>query len=404
MNPPVIPDDLVLRNGTGGRILLLVLDGLGGLPARPGAETELDAARTPHLDSLAERSSLGLFHPVAPGVTPGSGPGHLALFGYDPLRYLVGRGALSALGVGFPLQPGDLAVRLNLATLDGSGRVADRRAGRPSDAEGKKVVELVRERVKLERGVEYFLLHEKEHRAVLIMRGGELGPHLQDTDPQAEGVEPRPPLALDGESTRSSRLMTTFLAGAGEALADHPRVHGFLARGYASYQGFPAFRERFGLRGVAVAGYPMYRGVARLVGMEVPGEPTSLDAQVALLEQAGPESDFAFFHVKATDARGEDGDYDGKVAAIQAVDEILPRILSVGWDVVCITGDHSTPSTMKAHSWHPVPLLIHSSWVRPSADSFGENACRTGSLGSVRSTELMSLLLAHAGRMAKFGA
>lgn len=400
----MIPDDLVLRDGAGGRILLLVLDGLGGLPLRPGSETELDTASTPRLDSLAEGSSLGLFHPVAPGVTPGSGPGHLALFGYDPLRYLVGRGALSALGVGFPLQPGDLAVRLNLATLDDSGRVVDRRAGRPSDDEGREVVDLVREGVNLESGVEYFLLHEKEHRAVLILRGGELGAHLQDTDPQAEGVEPRPPLALDSGSTRSSRLMATFLTGARGILSQHPRVQGFLARGYASYQGFPSFHQRFGLNGVAVAGYPMYRGVARLVGMDVPGEPTSLDAQVALLEDAGSEADFAFFHVKATDARGEDGDFQGKVAAIQAVDELLPRILSVGWDVVCVTGDHSTPATMKTHSWHPVPLLIHSPWVRPSAASFGEKACRTGSLGAVRSTELMSLLLAHAGRLAKFGA
>lgn len=403
MNDTTLPDDLVDPAG-GGRIVLVILDGLGGLPHPESGKTELEAARTPNLDALARGGSLGMLVPVAPGITPGSGPGHLSLFGYDPVEYLIGRGALSALGVGFELRKGDVAARINLASFDAEGRVTDRRAGRPADEEGIRVVEKVRAALELPDGIEAFLLHEKEHRAVLILRGEGLAADLTDTDPQEEGVPPRPVQATRAGSERTAELLDRVLDRAREVLFDEPQVQGFLARGYAAYQGFPSLLDRFGLKGAVVARYPMYRGVARLVGMDVPGIPESDDEALALMEEVVPRHDFTFFHVKATDSRGEDRDFAGKVAAIEAADALMERIVALEPDVLVVTGDHSTPATYGAHSWHSVPVLIASTWARPTGDTFGESTCRQGDIGTVEAKHLMSLALAHAGRLVKFGA
>lgn len=401
-----LPDDLVHANG-GGRIVLVVLDGLGGLPHPTSGRTELEAARTPNLDALAASSSLGRLVPVAPGVTPGSGPGHLALFGYDPVSTVIGRGALSALGVGFPLEPGDLAVRLNLATLDAEGRVVDRRAGRPADDRARVAVDSLRRAFEGWHGageVEISVLHEKEHRAVLILRAPGLDDRLRDTDPQVIGVPPHPPEALHPDAGPTSELLSALLRRAREALSQGETITGVLARGYALHRKLPSIRDRFGLRGAAVARYPMYRGVARLVGMEIPGEPGSDDEALSLLEASAPDHDYLFLHFKAPDARGEDGDFDGKVAALEEADRAMARVVALEPEVLMVTGDHSTPAAMAIHSWHPVPLLLHSRWARPSADSFGESTCRTGDLGQLEARHLMSLALAHAGRLEKFGA
>jgi 2,3-bisphosphoglycerate-independent phosphoglycerate mutase len=398
-----LPDDVVIH-GQGGRIVLLVLDGVGGLPHPETGLTELETARIPNLDALAAESSLGMLLPVAPGITPGSGPGHLALFGYDPVECFIGRGALSALGVGFELVPGDVAVRLNLATLDAQGRVTDRRAGRPSDDEGRRIVEALREGVSLDGGADFFMLHEKEHRAVLVLRGDDLGGGVRETDPQQTGVAPHPPEALDVESERTARLMTLFLEQARELLAGEERVTGLLARGFARFEGFPSLEERFGVRGVAHARYPMYRGVARLVGMAVSQVPTDEAKVFESVERHFADFDFHFLHRKAADARGEDGDFDAKVAAIEEVDALVPRLTALGPDVLIVTGDHCTPATLRAHSWHHVPVLIRSAWCRPTGDEFSERACRGGDLGTLEARHLMSLALAHAGRLEKFGA
>jgi 2,3-bisphosphoglycerate-independent phosphoglycerate mutase len=402
MSPIRIPDDLVEKEG--GTILLVVLDGLGGLPDAKSGKTELEAAATPNLDALAARSSLGMHIPVAPGVTPGSGPAHLALFGYDPTEYVIGRGALSALGVGFDLKRGDLAVRLNLATLDSEGRILDRRAGRPPDAEGKRAVEILSSQVRPPLGVEFFVLHEKEHRAVLVLRGEGLGSEIRETDPQETGVLPLEPVALASGSKRAAEHMASFLRGAMSALQSEKRINGVLARGFALHDGIPSIQNRFGLGGTAVAAYPMYRGVARLVGMEVPGTPKDDEAAVALLEATFGARPFHFLHFKAPDARGEDGDFAGKATAIERVDAYLPRLLALGADVVLVTGDHSTPAAMGKHSWHPVPFLLSSAWSRPTAGSFSESTCRGGDCGQVEARHLMSLALANSGRLAKFGA
>jgi 2,3-bisphosphoglycerate-independent phosphoglycerate mutase len=404
MTTVALPDDVVDRNAQ-GRIALLVLDGVGGLPHPDHGLTELQAASTPNLDLLALESSLGRHIPVAPGITPGSGPGHLSLFGYDPIRFVVGRGALSALGVGFELERGDVAVRLNLATLDAEGRVLDRRAGRPSDQDANRVVDRLREGIQpSDGGIELFLIPEKEHRVVLVLRGPGLEAEVGDTDPQTTGVPPHPPEALEPGSRRTAEVLADVVDQVRAILVGEPTINGVLARGIALYEGFPSLQERFGLRGAAYARYPMYRGVARLVGMEIPDVPGSDEAAVALLERSFPSFDFHFLHLKAPDARGEDGDFDAKVAAIEEADAWIPRIRALEPEALVVTGDHSTPATFRAHTWHPVPLLIHSRWTRPSGERFHEGSCRTGDLGTVEARQIMSLALAHAGRLRKFGA
>lgn len=399
-----LPDALVERGVSGKKIVLFVLDGVGGLPHSGSGLTELETARTPHLDELARRSSLGALIPVRPGIAAGSGPGHLSLFGYDPIQYLIGRGALSALGVGFDLRAGDLAARLNLATLDGEDRVLDRRAGRPSDGEGRRVIALARERIVPPEGVQVFLEHEKEHRAVLILRGPDLGAELTDTDPQETGVGPLPVRALAPASERGAGLVQGILDQIRDILRDEDVINGVLARGFAAYEGYPSFHDRYGLRALAIAQYPMYRGVSRLVGMDVKQVPARPEDLVVLLSEYYEEYDFFFLHYKYTDSRGEDGDFDAKVAAIETVDALIPGITALEPEVLIVTGDHSTPATFKAHSWHSVPVLLASPWARPTGSRFTETEARKGDLGTFRGKHLMTLALAHAGRLLKFGA
>lgn len=402
MQHPRFPDDQIVSQG--GRIVLVVLDGLGGLPHPKTGLTELESARTPNMDALAARASVGLHAPVAPGITPGSGPAHLALFGYDPTTHVIGRGALSALGVGLDLGPGDVAARLNLATFDNQGRVTDRRADRPGDDEAERVVQKVRDQLQPPEGVQVHLKVEKEHRVVLRLRGEGLAANLSDTDPLNEGVPALECQAGDAASERTAEIVREVLSRFREILADEPVINGALARGFAAFERIPGYRERYGLRAAVTAKYPMYRGVAQLVGMEVPGIPESTAETVAVLENHFNDFDFHFLHFKDTDTRGHDGDFDGKVAAIEEIDALVPRIVDLEPEVIAITGDHSTPTLMKEHSWHPVPTLIASPLARPTTDAFGESSCRGGDLGSIRAVDLMSHLLAHAGRLSKFGA
>jgi 2,3-bisphosphoglycerate-independent phosphoglycerate mutase len=397
------PDSLV--HDEGGRIVLIVLDGLGGLPDPATGLTELETAATPHLDRLARGAALGMQLPVGHGISPGSGPGHLSLFGYDPIRFDIGRGVLSALGVGFDVQPGDIAIRLNFASLAADGRVTDRRAGRPSDDENRRLVKKLQDHVKGPGGVQVFFASEKEHRAVLVLRGRQLSAELADTDPQEEGVPPLPARATSPDAEITAGLLQTILDAAFDVLRDEPAANGILARGIDAYHPFPTFQERYKLNARAIAKYPMYRGVARLVGMDQARVPDSDAETVDVLSDAFDEYDFHFIHFKAMDSRGEDGDFAAKVKAIEAVDALMPRIEALEPDVMLITGDHSTPARLRAHSWHPVPVMIVSPWARPQPDAtFGERACARGELGTVPGRELMTLALAHAGRLAKYGA
>jgi 2,3-bisphosphoglycerate-independent phosphoglycerate mutase len=398
-----LPDELAEKSG--GRIVLVVMDGLGGLPDPATGKTELETAATPNLNRLAATAALGLHQPVAPGITPGSGPGHLALFGYDPLRWNIGRGVLSALGVGFQLKEGDLATRLNFATVDAEGRVTDRRAGRPSDDENKRLVAKLREKVKAPKGIELFFESEKEHRAVLILRGPGLRAELEDTDPQETGVPPLPVKAAVPEAKTTAEIVQTVLDSTREALRDDPKANAILARGFAAYGRYPTMQERFKLKCLAIAKYPMYRGVARLVGMDAQFTPETDEQSVELLTKNFDQYDFHFIHFKAVDSRGEDGDFAAKVKAIETIDPLIKRIEALNPDVLIVTGDHSTPARMRAHSWHPVPLLLKSAFTRGfGAKEFGERACAQGELGVFLTVHLMSLALANAGRLGKFGA
>lgn len=388
---------------TDSRILLLVMDGLGDIPNAQG-QTPLSAARKPNLDRLAREGCCGRFDPVGPGVTPGSGPGHLALFGYDPTRYEIGRGVLSAVGIDFPLQAGDVAARFNFCTLDAQGHIVDRRAGRIPTEENRRLVAKLRE-IQLP-GVQLFVETESEHRGVLVLRGEGLSPRIADTDPQKTGVRPLPVRALVPEAEKTAALVAQFVSEAHRVLAGEPQASGLLLRGFDSLPRIPSMQERFRLRPLCVATYPMYRGLARLVGMEVVEPPEGLADIPRVLTRYVEGHDFAFVHVKYTDKAGEDGDFERKKAVVEEVDRLLPELLAARFDVVVVTADHSTPVALASHSWHPVPALL---WApgRVFADDvveFSEKACIAGALGRLPLRFLLAEALACAGKLAKFGA
>ncbi len=390
------------------KIVHLVLDGLGGLPRELDGKTELEAAHTPNLDALAARSQLGLAVPVRPGVTPGSGPAHLSLFGYDPLEYDVGRGVLSALGIGFDLQPEDVAARGNFCTIDERGLITDRRAGRIPTEFGQELTALLR-KIELP-GVQVYVETVKEYRFVLVLRptaGQTLHANVADTDPQKTGVPSLPAVARDEDSEGTARLVNDWIVAARTILKDHAPANSLNLRGFAKDPGFPKFPDIYGLRAAAIASYPMYKGVAKLVGMEVlPVAGEAVEDEVETLREYWDQYDYFFFHVKKTDSAGEDGDFDRKAEVIAHVDEaVVPAILALDPDVLLVTGDHSTPSALKSHSWHPVPTLL---WSRfccwDGVREFGERACGRGSLGTFPATDEMQLALGHALRLNKYGA
>lgn len=386
------------------KIVMLVIDGVGGLPRELGGPTELEAARTPNLDALAVEAMCGLSTPIFPGVTPGSGPSHLSLFGYDPLRYDIGRGVLEALGVGFDLQPDDVAARGNFCTLDADGNITDRRAGRIPTEKGAELCTLLRQ-IRLS-GVEVFVEPVKEYRFVLVLRGEGLQDGLTETDPQRTGVPPLPVTAERPEAQPTADLFNRWLAEARRMLADHHPANGCNLRGLAKDPGLPWMQDVYGLHPAAIATYPMYKGVARLTGMDVLDAGETLETEVEALQKHWAGYDFFYFHVKKTDSAGEDGDFDRKVGIIEHTDRaVVPAIRALNPDVIIVTGDHSTPAVMKVHSWHPLPVIFWSRYVRrDEVATFGETACAHGALGHVHHTDLMPLALGHAGRLAKYGA
>jgi 2,3-bisphosphoglycerate-independent phosphoglycerate mutase len=403
-----------LKTENDSKIVMLVADGLGGLPVEPGGPTELEAAHTPHLDALAKRGISGSMIPIKPGITPGSGPGHLGLFGYDPVRYLIPRGALEATGIGFKLEAHDVATRCNFCTIDKHGNVTNRRGGagetdRLTSEEGKARVEKLRA-IRI-RGVELFVEPVREHRFVVVLRGEGLGENVEDTDPQATGVPPLDAAAKDQPSKRTAEFATEFIAQARELLADQqeggkPKGNGLLMRGFSHRPHMATFEEVYGLQSAAIAVYPMYKGLAQLVGMEIIGNPATLEEEIDVLEQVfGGKHDFFFVHFKYTDSRGEDGDFNGKVKMIEQFDAIIPRVTALKPTVLIVTGDHSTPSRLRSHSWHPVPTLLVADTCRPDGcQAFGEKEALCGGLGHFEAVYLMPLALAHAERLGKFGA
>jgi 2,3-bisphosphoglycerate-independent phosphoglycerate mutase len=402
MNQLELMQELSIKNET--KIVLLVIDGLGGVPIEPGGLTELEAAHTPNLDALAARASCGLSNPVSPGITPGSGPGHLSLFGYDPLRYEIGRGVLEALGIGFDLQPTDVAARGNFCTVDANGLITDRRAGRIPTEEGARRVELLRS-IRLPE-VKTFVEPVKEYRFVLVLRGEELAGHIHDTDPQQTGVAPFQAIAYDPSAERTAKLVNQWISEAGQLLASHPPANMLTLRGFAVDPNLPKFPDIYELRAGAVAVYPMYKGVSRLVGMDVlPVNGESPADEFDTVRQHWNDYDFFFVHIKKTDSAGEDGNFEAKAHVIEMVDEALPVILGLEPDVLIVTGDHSTPALLKSHSWHALPILLSArSGRKDPVSTFGETACLGGSLGHIRHVDIMPLAMAHALRLNKYGA
>jgi 2,3-bisphosphoglycerate-independent phosphoglycerate mutase len=393
--------ELKVKNAN--KIVMLVADGLGGLPVEPGGPTELEAAKTPNLDALAQKGTQGLSIPIALGITPGSGPGHLGLFGYEPVKYLIGRGALEATGVGFKLGPKDVAVRCNFCTIDAAGNITDRRAGRiPSEESGPLAIKL--RQVKIPK-VEIFVEPVKEHRFCVIFRGEGLGGNVADTDPQQTGVPPLDPVAADLQNQRTADVARQFIAQARAILIDQPKANCLTMRGFSAAPHIPSYEEVYGLKPAAIAVYPMYKGLAQLVGMEIIGKPTTLSEEIDVLEQAWNDYDFFFVHFKYTDSRGEDGNFAEKVKMIEQFDAIVPRVTKLGPKVLIVTGDHSTPARLASHSWHPVPtLLVADNCMPDGLQKFGERAAIQGGLGQFQAVYIMSLAMAHAEKLGKFGA
>ncbi len=394
------------------RIVLLVMDGLGGLAQQPGGKTELETARTPNLDAMAAASSLGLINPVAPGITPGSGPGHLGLFGYDPVTFKIGRGVLEALGIGFDLKDSDVAARGNFCSIDGQGLITDRRAGRISTDVCIKLCDLLRQ-IKLP-GVEVFVEPVKEHRFVLVLRGAGLDDHLSESDPQRLGVAPLAVQATTAKAAakKTADLVNTFAHEARKVLAPHHPANMVLLRGFAKHPHMLTLKQLYGLTPAAIAVYPMYKGLAKLAGMDIVpivkaegGSATTIAEEFLTLAATFEKFNFFFMHIKGTDSAGEDGDFARKVSVIEEVDKHIPELLALKPDVVIVSGDHSTPAVLKSHSWHPVPFMLFSRYTRADGIAeFGERACARGSLGTFLAKDGLILALSCAGRLTKYGA
>ena len=395
----------VLRDcytSTPSKIVMLVVDGLGGLAHPDTGLSELEQANIPNLDALARKSACGLTTPVLPGVTPGSGPGHLALFGYDPLKYLIGRGALEALGIDVTLQPGDVAARGNFCTVDAQGALLDRRAGRiPTELSAPLCNRL--DRIEIE-GVELDVYPVQDHRFVLRLRGDAISEALSETDPQKVGVPPLRVEPLEPKAKNTADIVNEFVAQAERLLAEEEAANMVLLRGFAQLPNLPAMGQVYHLDPVGIAAYPMYRGLATVMGMKIIPTGRTFAEEVETLRQCFDQHDFFFIHYKPADAAGEDGDFDAKVKALEELDPFIHQIRELKPDVLMVAGDHSTPAIMTGHSWHPVPLMIHSRWTGgEGVSAFNEKACGQGSIGRIPATQIMLLALGHAGKLAKFG-
>jgi 2,3-bisphosphoglycerate-independent phosphoglycerate mutase len=394
---------LNIVESTPSKIVLLVIDGLGGLPDPVTGKTELETACTPNLDRLAAAGNCGFTQPVGPGITPGSAPGHLSLFGYDPIKYAIGRGVLEALGIDLDLEPGDIAARGNFCSTDSRGLITDRRAGRISSEKSAQLCRLLDGQV-IE-GASVIVRPVKEHRFVLVVRGLSLDYRVTDTDPQHLGVSPNPARPLAPEASRTAGIINKFIERAKIILTEHHPANMLLLRGFSAQPDFPAFNNVYKLMPAAIASYPMYRGLAKVVGMTILPTGPRLNDEITTMAKFFNEFNFFFLHVKGADAAGEDGDFIRKVKVIEEVDNIIPEILNLEPDVLLVAGDHSTPAVMKAHSWHNVPCIVFSALNRPDRlNKFGETTCRMGSLGVIPATSLMPLALAHAQKLTKYGA
>lgn len=388
---------------TDSKILMLVLDGIGGVPHPNTGLTELETAITPNLDALANKSICGMSNPVMPGITPGSAPGHLSLFGYDPMEYFIGRGVLEALGIDFDLKDGDIAARGNFCTLDKNGVIVDRRAGRISTEKSVKLAELLC--CNNIEGIEVIVRSVKDHRIVAVFRGQGLTDTITDSDPQRTGLKPQPVENKDANGSRMAEVVNQFIERANKVLSAHEPANGLVLRGFSKKPDYPEFGDIYKLDACAIASYPMYRGLAKVVGMDIIKTGQTLQAEIQSLIDNYTKYDFIFIHYKATDAAGEDGNFEQKVEMIEALDRLIPQITMIAPDVIVVTGDHSTPAILKGHSWHAVPVMISGAFCRSdSVKAFNEAACLQGGLGHIAAHQIMPIAMANALKLGKYGA
>jgi len=407
MNLDTLYSELTLK--TNAKLALVVLDGVGDIATQEqNYVTPLEAASTPNLDALSKNSAQGRMIPVAPGITPGSGPGHLGLFGYDPLEFQVGRGVIEALGLGLELKPGDVAARANFCTIDGKGIVTDRRAGRIETKVCEELCDLLSKKIKKVGGAQVIIKAGKGHRFVVIFRGKGLEGPLTDADPHREGLKiptVEPVNKKSAKAKKAAKLVQAFYKAALPIIAKRKPANGFLLRGIAHQPEIPNFQQRYGLRAACIAVYPMYKGLAQLVGMKKLEGAQTIAEQFERYETEYDNYDFFFIHYKYTDMHGEDGNFDAKCKAIEEVDAALPILLRKKPDVLAITGDHSTPCAMKGHSWHPQPVLLHSAISgSDKLERFTETGANIGSLGIFGAKFLIRHMQANAKMFDKFGA
>lgn len=401
MIPEEILRSLVIQ--TDSKLVMVVIDGLGGLPVR--GKTELEGAKIPNLDRLASLSSCGLIDPIADGITPGSGPSHLALFGYDPFQYEIGRGVMEALGIGLKLTKDDLTARGNFATIDQEGRIIDRRAGRIPTEKNEEICRFLQKEIKGVQGVQISIYPGIEHRFVIVFRGEGLRDDLTDADPQKDGLKAKETEGLSSEAEKTSAIVNEYIKKATEVLKPFRPANTILLRGFSKVPDIPSMTERFKLRPAAIATYPMYRGLARLVGMEILDSGETYREEVETLKSHFDQHDFFYIHFKKTDSAGEDGNFRAKVKALEEIDRVIPSIFKSKPDVLVVTGDHSTPALLKSHSWHPNPILLYSKYIRPDGiRRLTERQCQKGQLGRFQAVNVLPLMLANGLKLKKFGA
>lgn len=389
---------------TKSKIVILVADGIGDLPSENN-KTVLERAFIPNLDKLASKSVCGLTDPISCGITPGSGPAHLSLFGYDPIKYQIGRGVLEALGIGMELTSRDLACRGNFATLDKEGIITDRRAGRIATELNEKLCKLMQDKINQIGDVKIIIKPGKEHRFVVVFRGDGLEDALSDADPQKVGEKMKFAEPLDSKAKKSVKTVNEFIKQATEIVKEHHPANTVLLRGFAKHPGLPTMKELFKLTPAAIATYPMYKGLAKLVGMDILETGESLSDEFKTLQDNFSKYDFFYLHIKKTDSYGEDGNFEQKVKVIEEVDKYIPEVLALKPDVLVVTGDHSTPALMKGHSWHPNPFMLFSKYIRvDEAEQFSEKECVKGGLGRFSAVDVLPLMLANALKLQKFGA
>jgi len=401
----MIPEKILhsLAIQTESRLLMVVIDGLGGLPIR--GKTELETAKIPNLDRLASKSICGLIDPISFGITPGSGPSHLALFGYDPFQYEIGRGVMEALGIGLKLAKNDLVARGNFSTVDEKGFIIDRRAGRISTEKNREICQFLQKEIKKFEGVRISIYPGKEHRFVILFQGEGLKDDLTDTDPQKDGLKAKGAEGLSQEARRTAEIVNGYIRRSTEVLKPFYPANTILLRGFSKIPNIPTMADRLKLRPAAIATYPMYRGLARMVGMEVLETGEAIREEVATLKKYFDQYDFFYLHFKKPDMAGEDGNFKAKVKALEEIDRIIPSILKVQPDVLVVTGDHATPSLLKSHSWHANPVLLYSKYIRPDGvRRFTEMHCQRGELGRFPAVDLIPLMLANGLKLKKFGA